>query len=94
MDQCRKIPLKEKSEVCQQIEKLFSLVKLVHSTVSVVRFDNGTEFINLDVKKLLEQQGARHQRSIPYTPQQNGRAEREMRTIVEAARTLIYSKQM
>lgn len=56
--------LKEKSEVCSQIEKYFSLVKSVNSTVTVMRSDNGLEFINLDVGKLLEKYGTRHQRSV------------------------------
>lgn len=30
-----------------------------------------------------------HQTSVAYTPEQNGRAEREIRTIVETARTMI-----
>lgn len=35
-------------------------------------------------------QGIKHERSVVYTPQQNGRAvEREIRILVEAARTMI-----
>lgn len=86
--------LKEKSEVCRRNEIYFSLLKLINCTVLVLRSDNGTEFVNLDVGKLLEQHGTGHQRSVPYTPQHNGRAEREMRTIVEAARTLNHSKHL
>ncbi|XP_060869420.1 uncharacterized protein LOC132944179 [Metopolophium dirhodum] len=33
-----------------------------------------------------------HETSVPYTPEQNGRAECSMRTICEAARTMIYAK--
>lgn len=30
--------------------------------------------------------------TVPYSPEQNGRAEREMRTIVEAARSMLYGE--
>ncbi len=86
--------LKEKSEVCRQIEKYLSLVKSVNCTVTVVRSDNGREFVNINVGKLMEEHGIRHQKSVTYTPEHNGRAERDMRTIVEAARTMIHSKQL
>lgn len=86
--------LKEKSEVCRQIEKYLSLVKSINCTVAVVRSDNGLEFVNINVGKLMEGHGIRHQKSVSYTPQHNGRAERDMRTIVEAARTMIHSKQL
>lgn len=52
------------------------------------------EYINNDVKVLLEKSGIQHQISTPYTPQQNGSAERNMQTIVEAARTLNSSKNL
>ncbi|KMQ86579.1 gag-pol polyprotein [Lasius niger] len=39
---------------------------------------------------MLDRLGIRHQRSVVYTPQQNGRAEREIRTLVKAARTMIH----
>lgn len=42
----------------------------------------------------MECEGIRHQRTVPYTPEQNGAAEREMRTIVESARTMLYARQM
>lgn len=38
------------------------------------------------MKTLLEQQGICRQTTIPYTPEQNWKAEREMRTVKEAAR--------
>lgn len=57
--------------------------------MTVLRTDNGLEFVNHEVGELLQKQGIRHQRSVVYTPQQNGRAEREIRTLVEAARSMI-----
>lgn len=51
--------------------------------VKLFRSDNGTEFTNIDVEMILKELGIRHQRTGPYTPEQNGSAERDMRTIVE-----------
>lgn len=39
---------------------------------------------------LFEKLGIKHQTSVKYTPEQNGRAEREMRSLVEAARSMIH----
>lgn len=62
--------------------------------INIVRSDNGLEFVNLDVKRILDANGICHQRTVPYTPEQNGSAEREMRTIVESARTMLHSKKL
>lgn len=62
--------------------------------INIVRSDNGLEFVNLDVKRILDANGICHQLTVPYTPEQNGSAEREMRTIVESARTMLHSKKL
>ena len=38
-------------------------------------------------------QGIVHQKSVPYVPEQNGCIEREIRTVVELARSVIHSKE-
>lgn len=87
--------LKEKSEV---IEKLRVFIKQAEKSdghmIKKIRSDNGTEFINAAVKKLFEENGIRHQRTIPYTPEQNGAAERENRTVIEMARTMLQAKEI
>jgi transposase InsO family protein len=54
-----------------------------------VRTDNGTEFLNQNFKEYLNNKGIKHQLTVPYTPEQNGVAERANRTIVEMARTML-----
>nr|GEY31620.1 putative ribonuclease H-like domain-containing protein [Tanacetum cinerariifolium] len=55
--------------------------------------DNGTEFVNKALTAYYERVGIFHQKIVPRTPQQNGVAERQNRTLIEAARTmLIFSK--
>ena len=47
--------------------------------------DNGTEYVNSAFKKCLSFKSIEHQTSVPYTPEQNGLAERTNRTLVEKA---------
>ncbi|CAL1681040.1 unnamed protein product [Lasius platythorax] len=71
---------------------------LVHNQfgrkMKVLRTDNGTEYCNRDMKRLLANKGIRHETTAPGTPEQNGKAERENRTIVESARTMLEAKSL
>ena len=42
----------------------------------------------------LQQKGIRHETSAPHTPEQNGVAERDNRTVVEAARSMLHQKNL
>ena len=57
---------------------------------SVVK-DNGGEFDNSEVREILQKAGITLRLTAPFTPQQNGRSERENRTIVEMAKIFMYS---
>lgn len=64
------------------------------SKIKTIRTDNGTEYCNNYFEKYLSLSGITHQTTTPYTPQQNGLAERMNRTLVERARCmLIYAGQ-
>lgn len=87
--------MKHKSEVFELFKRYVKLVKNVTDCdLKILRSDNGTEYINSNMNKFLVESGIRHQKSVPYTPEQNGKSERDMRTIVEAARTMMHSKNM
>ncbi|CAI6372298.1 unnamed protein product [Macrosiphum euphorbiae] len=60
--------------------------------IKTFRSDCGLEYKNFEVQSILNHPGIKHETSVPYTPEQNGKAERSMRTICEAARTMIYAK--
>ncbi|GJU22118.1 retrovirus-related pol polyprotein from transposon TNT 1-94 [Tanacetum coccineum] len=65
----------------------------LNATVHNVRTYNGTKFVNQSLREFYENVGISHQTSVSRTPQQNGVVERQNRTLVEAARTmLIFSK--
>nr|GEU48123.1 putative ribonuclease H-like domain-containing protein [Tanacetum cinerariifolium] len=66
---------------------------LLQSPVIIIRTDNGTEFKNQGLKVYFDSVGITHQMYYVQTPQQNGVVERQNRTLVEAARTmLIFSR--
>jgi transposase InsO family protein len=45
--------------------------------------------MSTEFSKHLEQSGIRHELSVPYTPQQNGGAERLNRTLLKSVRTML-----
>lgn len=47
------------------------------TTVQIVRSNNGLEFINNETALFFQSKEILHQRSCPYTPQQNGAVERK-----------------
>jgi transposase InsO family protein len=54
-----------------------------------IRADNGGEFTSNDAKTRFSQHGIELLTSVPYSPQQNGVAERKNRTLVESTRAML-----
>jgi hypothetical protein len=57
----------------------------------IFKSDNGTEFVNEDMKQFMREQEICHETTSPHTPHQNGIAERTNRTIAEAAVAMLLS---
>jgi transposase InsO family protein len=57
--------------------------------VKNIRIDNGTEFKNTQIEDYLDEEGIKHEFLTPYTPQQNGVAERKNMTLIEIAKTML-----
>ncbi|CAI7798836.1 unnamed protein product [Closterium sp. NIES-53] len=51
--------------------------------------DRGGEFLGKDFTDFVDGKGIVHDLSCPYTPQQNGMAEQEMRIAIESVRTML-----
>jgi hypothetical protein len=66
----------------------------LRNTVRKVRTDSGTEFKNQTLRSYFEKVGIEHQTSIARSPEQNGVVERHNRTLVEAARTMLFNAQL
>ncbi|KAK1612343.1 hypothetical protein QYE76_036016 [Lolium multiflorum] len=62
---------------------------MYESEIKEIRTDNGTEFKNYTMQEFVDDEGIKHEFSVPYTPQQNGVVERKNRTIIEMARTML-----
>lgn len=85
--------LRNKSEVKEKIEIFCNEVKTRFGVnIKELRTDGGREYVDKNVRDFLGKSGTRHTVTVPYTPEQNGLAERENRIIVEAARSMLYSK--
>ena len=59
--------------------------------VACIRTNGGTEYHTKEFEAWLRKKGIRHETTIRHTPQQNGLAERDNRTLFEGARTLLAS---
>nr|GFA17426.1 retrovirus-related Pol polyprotein from transposon TNT 1-94 [Tanacetum cinerariifolium] len=83
--------LRSKDETPNVVIKFITRIQVgLNKTVRYVRTDNGTEFVNNTMTKYYERIGIFHQKTVPRTPQQNGVFERWNRTLVEAARTIVF----
>ena len=61
-----------------------------NSKIKIFRSDNGGEYTSTAFKHHLAKHGIIHQTSCPYTPQQNGVAERKNRHLMEVARSMMF----
>ncbi|KAL0349326.1 UNVERIFIED_CONTAM: Retrovirus-related Pol polyprotein from transposon RE2 [Sesamum angustifolium] len=89
--------LKHKSQVHHTLATFFTMVNTqFHTSIKVVRSDNGSEFVNAQCKTLFNSLGIIHQTSCAYTPQQNGIVERKHKHkhILEIARALLFQSHL
>lgn len=61
----------------------------LNAKIKSIRTNNGREYLSKEFKVLLQSSGITHQTTVPYSPQQNGLAERTNRNIVERARCML-----
>jgi transposase InsO family protein len=71
--------LQDKSETQEVLKKFLRRTQNeFDAKVKKIRSDNDTEFKNTQVEDFLDEEGINHEFSAPYTPQQNGLAERRI----------------
>lgn len=88
-------PIRSKNEVPSKLAYMaIEFENMSGYRVREMKSDNGTEFINKVVKIWCLKERVYHTTSAPYTPQQNGMAEREVRTVTEMARTLLVASKL
>lgn len=87
--------LKGKHEALQSfIDYKARVENLLSKRIKTLRSDNGTEFCNRKFQEYLKKSGINHQRTNPYTAEQNGLCERMNRTIIEKARCLLFDAKL
>lgn len=85
-------PLKTKSDVSLVLPAFLTFVQTQFSCkVKIFQSDGGTEFVNTRIRSLFMENGTHHHISCPYTPQQNGRAERKHRHITETGLKKVFN---
>ncbi|KAJ9551062.1 hypothetical protein OSB04_015107 [Centaurea solstitialis] len=57
--------------------------------IKILRSDRGGEYFNHEFDTFCEENGIKHERTSPFTPQQNGLAERKNRTLVEMVNCML-----
>src|SRR5699024_3267186 len=86
--------IKTKSEVANCVKTFMNEAAIAGHTIEEFLSDGGKEFDNAEVREILQSRGIVFRKTMPYTPEQNGAAERENRTIVESARTIVHAKNL
>jgi hypothetical protein len=83
------ICLKRKSDAATAFRNWFALAEKVSGNKLLkLRSDRGGEYIISDLRTFLSTNGIEHQLTVPYTPQQNRRAEHFNRTLLEKSEAM------
>ncbi|MBW0503459.1 hypothetical protein O181_043174 [Austropuccinia psidii MF-1] len=85
-------PIKTRDQVPKMLLDTFHLIKSVFgNSAKFLRTDNAKEYMGQNFRISLTAIGTQQLFSCPYTPEQNGEAERLNRTLGDAARTMLRS---
>lgn len=84
--------VRQKSSVPAAVKQIVTKIELASKKpIKKILTDNRSEYVNRELDSWLSERGIVHETSATYTPEQNGRAERANRTVVEGIRTLLSS---
>lgn len=87
--------LTNKSDVFIKFKEFKALVEnQLNLKIKCIRTDNAKEYLSNEFSVYLKNAGIIHQTSNPYTPQQNGLAERMNRTLMERARCMLINSNL
>jgi len=84
--------LRFKSDTVQATERFLADIA-PYGEVKCIRSDNSTEFTRRDFQALLTKNRIRHETSAPYSPHQNGTADRGWRTLYDMSRCLLLESE-
>ncbi|GJR80647.1 retrovirus-related pol polyprotein from transposon TNT 1-94 [Tanacetum coccineum] len=87
--------LRSKNETPEVLKDFLTMIQRnLQAQVFSIRTDRGTEFLNKTLHAYFKEEGIEHQTSTPRTPEQNSVVERQNRTLVEAARTMLSASKL
>ena len=87
--------MKHKSEAFEKVKEYLTFIERRFGHLpKILRVDNGSEYINKDLKGWCREKGIELQTTAPYSPSQNGVAERFNRTLLELARAMLIAKKL
>lgn len=87
--------LKTKNKVPDKIKDYVERIEAHWNLrVSKLRCDNGREYINTGVIEWYKSKGIELNKTVPYTPQLNGKAERLNRTLINKTRALLFDSNL
>lgn len=83
-------PLERKSDAAIKLKQLLTLLEnQVDGRVQRLRCDNGSEYMNKELKDFCNSKGIKMETTVRYTPEQNGSAERLNRTLLNKVRPML-----
>jgi hypothetical protein len=87
--------LTKKSEAFEMVKGYLAFIERhLGFLPKAIRADNGGEYVNNDLKSWLNQRGILLDPTAPYSPQQNGIAERYNRTLADLIRAMLCAKKL
>ena len=87
--------LKDKSEIHNLLRKFVAKVKnKFERKPQAFQSDSSGEYISNHRQTFLEEQGILNRRTVPYTPEQNGIAERKLRSLLEMTRCMLADAEL
>ena len=85
--------LKKKDEVFSWFRHFKALIEnQTEKKIKILRTDNGAEYESNEFHDFCKEVGIKRETTTPYTPEQNGVAERKNRTIVEAVCAMLHDQ--
>ena len=86
--------LKTKDQAAQKIKQYMAYLKARGASPCAIRMDRGMEFLNENLQTWCHSEGIEMQLTVPYSPSQNGVAERMNRTLVELVRVMLTDSKL
>lgn len=87
--------ISSKALIPDVVKRIINTVELESTRpVKMIVSDNGTEFTSMNLQNWLSRRGIVQSFATTYTPEQNGRAERANRTILDGIRTLLNESKL